>query len=353
MKKTPTVTVFIPVYNGERFIRDAIDSILCQSFEDFELLIVNDASTDRTVEVVESYSDSRIRLVNNETNLSVCPTRNRGLDLARGKYIACLDSDDISCPTRLEKQKNFLDNNQNTALVGSWAEIIDEKGNSQGIKTFLTDSPLIKWKLLFCNTFINSSIMFRKNRVFSLQGYDPAYALAQDYDLCSRVSFENEVSNIPEVLVKWRAWGGNLTSSRTNEQQEFTRKISIRNMHHIWGETVNINILENFKLLYSSSQADFSLERLDELVLYSNTLIEEFIRKFNYEDRSVVKDIRVEIATHLFSLITRTTNTFSVKLKMLFVWLVKIKPNIARAFYIFLFKRTILGSRIRKLFYIK
>jgi hypothetical protein len=109
----------------------------------------------------------------------------------------------------------------------------------------------------------------------------------------------NEVSNIPEVLVKWPAWGGNLTSSRTNEQKELAQKISRRNLQHVWGETVNVNTLENFKLLYSSSQADFSLERLDELVLYSNTLIEGFIRKFNYEDRSVVKDIRVEIATHL------------------------------------------------------
>ena len=195
--------------------------------------------------------------------------------------------------------------------------------------------------------------MFRKNRVLSLRGYDPAYDSTEDYDLCSRISFEHEVSNIPEVLVKWRAWGENITSSRASEQKKLAQQISRRNLQNVWGETVPVNILENFKLLYSSSQTDFSLKRLDKLVLYYSTLIDEFIRKFNYEDRSVVKDIRVEIATHLFSLIIRTTNTWPVKLKMLFVWLVKIKPNIVRAFYIFLFKRTILGSRIRKLFYIK
>jgi glycosyltransferase involved in cell wall biosynthesis len=353
MTKNPTITVFMPVYNGERFIRDAIASILQQSFEDFELLIINDASTDRTVKIVETYTDPRIKLIHNETNLSVCPTRNRGLDLARGKYIACLDSDDISFPTRLEKQKIFLDDNQNIALVGSWAEIIDKNGNSQGIKTFLTDSPLIKWKLLFCNTFINSSIMFRKNSVLSLQGYDPAYDSTEDYDLCSRISFQHELTNIPEVLVKWRTWEGNLTSSRTGEQKELARKISRRNLQHVWGETVDIRVLESFKLLYSGVKADFSNKRMNELVSHRNVLIDRFIEKYNYEDRSVVKNLRVEITTHLFSLIIRANNTWPVKLKQLFVWLVKTKPNIVRAFYIFLFKRTIFGSRIRKLFYIK
>ena len=105
MTRTPTVTVLMPVYNGELYIRYAIDSILCQSFKDFELLIVNDASTDRTVEIIESYTDSRIRLVHNEINLKHGVALNRGLELAQGQYIARMDSDDISCPARLEKQK--------------------------------------------------------------------------------------------------------------------------------------------------------------------------------------------------------------------------------------------------------
>ena len=353
MTSTPMITVLMPVYNGELYIRYAIDSILCQSFKDFELLIVNDASTDRTVEIIESYTDSRIRLVHNEINLKHGVALNRGLELAQGQYIARMDSDDISCPARLEKQKIFLDSNQNVALVGSWAEIIDEKGNARGIKTFLTNSPLLKWKLLFCNTFIHSSIMFRKSCVLPLLGYDCNYALAEDYDLWSRISFEHEVANIPEVLVKWREWGGSVTSTKAKEQQKETLKISRRNMQHVWGETIDIHVLESFKLLYSGVKADFSNKRMNELVSHRNVLIDRFIEKYNYEDRSVVKNLRVEITTHLFSLIIRANNTWPVKLKQLFVWLVKIKPNIVRAFYIFLFKRTIFGSRIRKLFYIK
>jgi hypothetical protein len=186
-----------------------------------------------------------------------------------------------------------------------------------------------------------------------LQGYDPAYDSTEDYDLCSRISFEHELANMPEVLVKWRTWEGNLTSSRTGEQKELARKISRRNLQQVLEETVDIHVLESFKLLYSGVQEGFSNKRMNELVSYRNALIDKFIEKYNYEDRSVVKNLRVEIATHLFSLIIRANNTWSVKLKQLFVWLVKIKPNIVRAFYIFLFKRTIFGSRIRKLFYIK
>jgi len=351
MTSTPIITVLMPVYNGELYIRDAIDSILRQSIEDFELLIINDASTDRTVEIVESYSDPRIRLVHNEVNLKVCATLNRGLELSRGQYIARMDSDDISCSTRLEKQKTFLENNQNMALVGSWAEIIDKKGNVQGTKTLLTDSPLLKWKLLFCNTFIHSSIMFRKSSVLSLQGYNPTYTLTEDYDLWSRISIEHEIANIPEVLVKWREWGGSVSSAKTEEQQKETLEISRRNMQHVWGSSVNVNILENFKLLYSLAQTSFDLNCLDELIVHRGTLIKEFIKKFNYQDPSVAKDIHVEIVTHLFSLIIRTTNARSVKIMLFFHWLVKTRPNIGRAVFIFFFKRTLVGARIRELFY--
>lgn len=351
MTKIPAVTVLMPVYNGERHIRDAIDSILCQSFKDFELLIINDASTDRTVELVKKYTDPRIRMIHNEINLKHGPALNRGLNLARGTYIARMDSDDLSCTTRLEKQKLFLDSNPDTAMVGSWAEIIDEKEESLGMKTFLTESPLLKWKLLFCNTFIHSSVMFRKDCINSLQGYDCSYTLTEDYDLWSRISFEHEIANIPEILVKWREWDGSVTSTKAKEQQKEDLKISTRNMQHVWSGTVAVNILESFRLLYKGFQSDFGLNRLDELVTHRNTLIAEFIKKYNYEDQSIVRDINVEIATHLFSLILKAGNAPHIKARQFFVWLMKTRPDIMRAFIVFLFKRTVAGARIRKLFY--
>ena len=118
----------MPVYNGERYLREAIDSILNQTFKDFEFLIINDGSTDLSVEIIESYADKRISLAHNGQNLGLITTLNRGFDLACGEYIARMDCDDISLPDRLEKQVVFMDNHPEIGICGSWVSAIsDEK----------------------------------------------------------------------------------------------------------------------------------------------------------------------------------------------------------------------------------
>src|SRR5262249_35270201 len=132
MTTLPKVTVVIPVYNREKYVRDAIDSILVQTFPDFELLVIDDGSTDRSREVVQSYHDPRIHLVCNGTNLGVPKTRNLGIQLARGEYLAFLDSDDWAYPERLGKQVAFLDSHPDYAAVGAWIAWMDEEGRSLG-----------------------------------------------------------------------------------------------------------------------------------------------------------------------------------------------------------------------------
>src|SRR5690606_37374672 len=129
----PRVTVLLAVHNGERYIQEAIDSILAQTFGDFELLIVNDGSTDATRDLVLSYSDDRIRLVDNDHNIGLPKSLNRGLRLAKGRYIARLDADDISEPDRLAAQVSFLQANPDVAMVGSWYRKIDGEGNTLGV----------------------------------------------------------------------------------------------------------------------------------------------------------------------------------------------------------------------------
>ena len=126
--RKPQVTVFIPVYNRRAFIGPAIESMLAQTFEDFELLIVDDGSTDGGLEIMRSYEDPRVRVVANERNQGIPKTRNRGLELARGEYIALLDSDDVSVPDRLARQVEFLDRNPLYAEVGAWSQAMDESG---------------------------------------------------------------------------------------------------------------------------------------------------------------------------------------------------------------------------------
>ena len=115
----PKISVVMPAYNAENYIREAIDSILAQTFRDFEFLIIDDGSTDHTVEIIRSYSDSRIRLYQNERNMGVAATLNRGLDLARGEYIARMDADDISLPERFAKQAAYMDAHPDVAVCGS------------------------------------------------------------------------------------------------------------------------------------------------------------------------------------------------------------------------------------------
>ena len=126
--KNPKVTVFIPVFNREHYIGDAIESILAQTFSDFEILLVDDGSTDSSTEKIRSFSDPRIRLVCNEKNLGIPKTRNKGVELARGQYMAMLDSDDLAYPHRLKKQVAFLDNHPEYAQIGSWCRMMDAQG---------------------------------------------------------------------------------------------------------------------------------------------------------------------------------------------------------------------------------
>jgi glycosyltransferase involved in cell wall biosynthesis len=143
------ITVLMPVYNGEKYLREAIDSIFNQTFTDFEFLIVDDGSTDNSVEIINSYQNSRINLVKNDKNEGLVYTLNRGLSLAKGEYIARMDCDDISLPERLKKQIDFLDSNSEIAVVGTWIKVINEKEEPQTTWQYPLKPLEIQWNLYF------------------------------------------------------------------------------------------------------------------------------------------------------------------------------------------------------------
>ena len=156
MKYTVDITVLIALYNSEKYIKETIESLLNQTFKNFEILIINDASTDNSVNVVNSINDDRIRLIHNETNKGICLTRQKGIKEAKGKYIAILDADDLAMPNRLEKQFLFLENNPEIVLCGTNANFIDENNNKiDHIHALNCDPDLIKIMLLFVeNSYI-------------------------------------------------------------------------------------------------------------------------------------------------------------------------------------------------------
>jgi len=212
MPAKPKVTVFIPVHNREDYITVAVNSILAQTFGDFELVVVDDGSTDRTVEVLASYSDPRLRVECNGRNLGIPVTRNRGLELARGEYIALLDSDDHAYPQRLARQVRYLDANPEITEVGSWCSFMDADGN---MLDKVRRQPLkpddVHTHLLFHCPIINRTVMARTEALRQL-GYDTGFPRCQDYDMhCRLVTAGHKLANRPEILVCGREHAGRFT----------------------------------------------------------------------------------------------------------------------------------------------
>ena len=204
--RTQGVSVVMPVYNGERFLEETIESVLAQTHRYFEFLILDDGSTDGTDAIVARFKDSRIKLVRNPRNLGLTSTLNRGLSLAHFELIARHDADDISHPERLAKQIGFFIEHPEVVLVGTQAEIVDEQGRPQGqLFDRAQTHESIVWDLLFDNGFTHSSVMFKKSVILNeLGGYDESVTYCQDYHLWSEVARCHRVANLPDRLVSYR-----------------------------------------------------------------------------------------------------------------------------------------------------
>ena len=213
--KSPAITVLMPVYNGAKYLNESIDSILNQTFSDFEVFIIDDASTDDSVKIIKSYDDNRIRLVENKKNLGQSETLNKGLRLAKGKYIARMDQDDISMPERLKKQMEFMDECPNIGVCGSW---IQHFGKYDYLTPLELDDDSIKIKLLTNQNLAHPSVMIRKSTLVKYQlNYDPTFTVAMDYDLWVRMFEYCSFANLPDPLLKYRMHN-NQNSKKSGEQ---------------------------------------------------------------------------------------------------------------------------------------
>lgn len=217
------ITVLMSVYNEKKeFLEKSIESILGQTFPNFEFLLINDCSTEKSCrDILASYAtkDERIKLIENERNLGLTKSLNKGLNVATGQYIARIDSDDVADPNRLEKQLRFMQKNSAYALCGSWAYLIDENGNITGEKKFSTDYQAIKKKLVFFNFFTHSSLFFKKNIALKNGGYNEKMKKAQDYDFILKISARNPIANIPEFLCFYRTHPGSISSKMKKRQE--------------------------------------------------------------------------------------------------------------------------------------
>jgi glycosyltransferase involved in cell wall biosynthesis len=207
----PDVTVLMPVYNGERHLAAAIDSILSQTHRNFEFLIVDDGSTDRSAEIAAACRDDRIRVIRLGRNRGLSAALNEGLAAAGAPRIARQDADDISEPDRLARQLAFMDEHPNVALLGTQGTVIAEDGRVNGVVSRPVGRDSMRWFSIFDNPFIHTSVMFRTAVARDAGGYDAAYdPFSQDYDLWCRIAAHHEVANLEQRLIRYRVSGSSI-----------------------------------------------------------------------------------------------------------------------------------------------
>jgi glycosyltransferase involved in cell wall biosynthesis len=216
----PLVSVIMPVKNGADFIEAAISSVLNQSFQDVELVVVDDQSDDRTREVLASIISPKIKVLSTAGSGGLVSALNLGIDSSSGKYLARLDSDDISHLHRFEKQVSVLDSSPATALCGTWARTF---GSVNRQIRYPTTSAEIKSRMLFSNPFAHPSVMIRRQALDEAGlAYDQNYPVAEDFRLWAEISRHWEMANIPEELLLYRVHAG-----QVSERQSATRKKSV------------------------------------------------------------------------------------------------------------------------------
>lgn len=228
----PKVSIVMPVYNAEHFLREAIESILKQTFVDFECIIVDDASTDSSVSIVESYDDPRIYLMRNKENHGSAYSMNRGMEAARGIYIARMDADDVSLPTRLQEQVGFLDAHPRVGVVGSNVEVIGD--DHTYVWSYYTSPDDIKASLLFQCSMAFPTVMMRKS-MLDRHGirFDETSRRAEDYDLWERCSNYFDLANIGKVLLKYRIHPGQTSAKFQEHHADVKHEVHLRQLQKI------------------------------------------------------------------------------------------------------------------------
>lgn len=274
----PLVSVIMPVYNGENYIRIALESILKQTYQNLELLLIDDCGADRSMDIVHEYAqrDERIRIFYNGQNRGIAYSRNVGLDNAKGAYIAIMDDDDYAFDYRLEKQVRFLENNPTYDVVGGKVQLIDAGGEIIKHETeVLKDCNYIETMFLFFNIFHNSEVMFRRELMERAElRYEDQLLGMEDFKFWVKASKYGKMTNLEDLLLQHRMTGSNETTRVKKEQLDMRREVFARIQRYSLEQSGFILTEQQFRLLRKVMQEDGSgsAESREEFYLLYETL---------------------------------------------------------------------------------
>jgi glycosyltransferase involved in cell wall biosynthesis len=285
------VTVLMPVFNGERYLIEAMDSIISQTYKNFEFLIIDDGSTDNSVKIINEYDDSRIRLIHNTENIGLIETLNKGISLATGTYIARMDCDDISLPERLEKQVRYMEQHPDIGVCGTALKLIDQNVEWH----FAMDHDFLKCKLLFTNNIAHPTVMIRKKVLENIK-YEK-YEHAEDYHLWVTLSDKTKLANLPEVLLKYRQHPNQISNKFYRKQQATASRIMLKQINKLnitptdLEFSIHLRLLSNKKVQSSDMAKQWCkkiLEKNSEIKIYNQDVLKPFLenivqRKLNLD----------------------------------------------------------------------
>ncbi len=344
-KANPRLTVLMSVYNSDKFLGRAVESILNQTYKDFEFIIINDGSTDNSSRILKEYeqTDKRIR-VYDQQNKGLIDSLNRGCRLARGEYIARMDADDISLPERLEKQIDFLKRHVEIGILGTWTEIIDTQGNHKYIKRRPVSSKLIEWSLLFKNSIAHPSVMMRRDIIEKLNYYRPQAHHIEDYDLWTRAIEVTQIANLPSILLLHRIHENSICSQQFKIQHENAINLVIRpRLKQMLGSEPDFKIIS--ALLQKPMNIPlYQIEAIVKFILQVQSL---FIKK-NCSQPAHIAEISHDVGDMLYTMASAATKHSIHKGLIIYTKALQKNPLLFFSFHVFAIVAKTLAFRFRK-----
>src|SRR3989344_535184 len=319
LQRLPKVSVVMSVYNGGSYVEEAMNSILGQTFTDFELILIDDGSTDRTPAIIASFSDPRIVRINHPTNVGLVTALREGVERARGELIARMDADDISLPERFAKQVVFFDTHPEVGVLGTAMRQVNSAGQLLAIISPPTDHALIEWSSLFESTVMHPTVMMRRSVVLQAGNYNPDYIHVEDTELWSRMILITRFANLSEPLCirRWRV--GSISYQKSSLQQQRSAEIRLQLLQKILGRELPKNLATTYIRAWANPAAALSIDTVSQVIL----LLSEANQKLIAANQSapnlsaIAQQLQTDLAHRIITLSQRDSRLIT---KLIYRW---------------------------------